>query len=114
VKMKKKDDKKELKAMLSKKADESYAEFSKVAEKSKTTHQFLTNGSAAAKKVDDEFIEAGFKCFADAAAAGKFTGEMKDDLYRVSRARPVLKPLYDMFCMIQKDAEKMLAGGSEK
>ena len=114
MKMKKKDDKKELKAALSKKADESYAEFSKAAEKSKTTHQFLTNSSAAAKKVDKEFMEAGFKCFADAAAAGKFTGEMRDALYHASRGKPGLEAQYDMFCTIQKDAERMLAGGSEK
>lgn len=34
----KKDNKKELKAALSKQADKSYDEFSKAAEKSKTTH----------------------------------------------------------------------------
>lgn len=110
----KKDTKKELKDMLSKKADESYDEFSKAAEKSKMTHRFLTDDSTAAKKVDKEFMEAGFKCFADAAAASKFAGEMRDALYKASRGKPGLEAQYDMFCMIQKDAEEQLAGGSER
>ena len=110
----KKDNKKELKAALSKQSDKSYDEFSKAAEKSKTTHQFLTSSSAAAKKVDKEFIEAGFKCFADAAAAGKFTGELRDALYQASRGKPALEEQYDMFCAIQMKAEELLSGGSEK